>query len=98
MRTFGFLTTGTRVIPNEASSAMTQMPLTPALLSHEPWAAWRLTTKSAPRSYMSRWAEDTGAVQAPGTADAEGVQQVQVTLSPALVAEETLYVKLRASE
>ena len=42
--------------------------------------------------------EDTGAAQNPGTPDASGVETVTVTLSPALLAESTLFVRLQAWE
>ncbi len=43
------------------------------------------------------WTEDSGAMQAPGVPDSNGVQSVSVTLSPGLLTGEKLFVRVRAS-
>lgn len=43
------------------------------------------------------WTQDTGAVQTPGTAGSDGVQQVAVTLSPGLLTTPKRFVRVRAS-
>ncbi|NNM30820.1 MAG: hypothetical protein HKO57_14975 [Akkermansiaceae bacterium] len=42
------------------------------------------------------WIEDTGAGQVPGSPDANGVEAVMVTISPALLGNPALYVQVRA--
>jgi autotransporter-associated beta strand protein len=44
------------------------------------------------------WTEDSGAIQTPGANDENGVQAVEVALSPALLGETRLFVRIRATE
>lgn len=46
---------------------------------------------------LQTWFEDTGAIQAPGTPNANGVQTVAVTLSPALLTAPKLFMQVRAA-
>ena len=45
---------------------------------------------------LSIWTKDTGAILTPGTTDANDVQQVGVTISPALLSASKLFVQVRA--
>jgi len=56
------------------------------------------TLWTSPNLQPGSWAEDTGAVQTPGTPDANGVETVSVTLSPALLTGPRLFVRMQAAE
>lgn len=45
---------------------------------------------------LSLWTEDTGASQPDGTPDGNGVETIEVTLSPALLTNSKLFVQVRA--
>lgn len=45
---------------------------------------------------LATWTEDTGALQPDGTPDGNGVETIQVTLSPALLTNPKLFVQVRA--
>ena len=45
---------------------------------------------------LTTWTEDTGALQPDGTPDGNGVETIQVTLSPALLTNSKLFVQVRA--
>lgn len=45
---------------------------------------------------LATWTEDTGALQPDGTPDGNGVETIQVTLSPALLTNSKLFVQVRA--
>ena len=47
---------------------------------------------------LNDWTEDTGAQQTPGAPDANGVQTVETVLSPGLLANPSLFIRMRASE
>jgi len=47
---------------------------------------------------LETWTKDTGASQVPGTPDANGVETVTVTLSPALLTATQLFVRVGAAE
>lgn len=47
---------------------------------------------------LVNWTEDTGAQQIPGATDANGVQTVQTVLSPALLGNPNLFIKIEAIE
>jgi len=47
---------------------------------------------------LSDWTEDTGAQQTPGAPDANGVQTVETVVSPGLLANPALFIRMGASE
>ena len=47
---------------------------------------------------LKDWTEDLGAAQTPGAPDGNGVQTVNVTLSPGPLANPSLFIRMRASE
>lgn len=46
---------------------------------------------------LQAWSKDNGAAQTPGTADANGIQTVAVTLSPTLLSQPRLFVQVQAA-
>lgn len=47
---------------------------------------------------LSDWTEDTGAQQTPGTPDSYGVQTVETVLSPGLLVNPKLFMRIQTSE
>ena len=47
---------------------------------------------------LNDWTEDTGAQQTPGAPDGNGVQTVETVLSPGLLVNPSLFVRMRASD
>jgi len=47
---------------------------------------------------LSNWDEDTGAQQIPAAADANGVESVEIILSPQLLEHPSLFIQLRTSD